>query len=330
MVEETITLLRDVAANIANRRVAMEILMQRFNDRECSNAIIYHLRILASSWLKGNPASYEPFIPDEYLGIAGYCQGCLEPPDREIEHLGIVLLANVLLKPVNFVLEIAYLDRSPGGQVNIYRYPDEANDQDVADLGPIIYLLYRPDHYDILYKIPTQPVNIQVNRVSSFTHHHDITSTAPSLQSFTTVDFSPLALLPGFGPSGLSSVSPIAQSPIPEAFTSTSQSPWLPQTFPEPLPQAAPPPPPPPPTQLPPPQTTQAPSTNTYPLRFSREMHRLPVDTFPEPTFTTNMFKNSHFNKAHYNNPDFHPEEWTPDDDGPERGSGRKKGRCRE
>ncbi|KAL6859229.1 hypothetical protein J3F83DRAFT_717548 [Trichoderma novae-zelandiae] len=34
--------------------------------------------------------------------------------NREIEHLGIVGLANLLLRPIDIVLEIAYLDRSPG------------------------------------------------------------------------------------------------------------------------------------------------------------------------------------------------------------------------
>src|SRR5262249_50997706 len=120
---------------------AMAVLMGKFNDRNISNAIIYHLRMLAASYLKANPAAYEPFIPGD-TGVGGYCSEALERPDREIEHLGITLLVNVLLKPVGHVLEIAYLDRSPGSQVNVYRFPDEANGRDPADLGPIIYLLY--------------------------------------------------------------------------------------------------------------------------------------------------------------------------------------------
>jgi ubiquitin thioesterase protein OTUB1 len=341
-VEETIDLLKEISDNISNRDACMTCLLEKFNDRVSSNAIIYHLRLLASTWLKANASLYEPFIPDG-LGISGYCASYIERLDREIEHLVITLLASVLLEPVNFVLEIAYLDRSPGTQVNVYRFPESANGRDSSVLGPIIYLLYRPDHYDILYRSsPVAATSIQVNRVASFTHQHDITSHQPSLHSFSTVDFSPLAMIPGFSasPPGLSPLaSPTATAPIPDAFASSPQSPWLSQPFPNPLQGAAPNPTPSAPSQA---QSLSAQQpaagspgdspTTTYPLRFSTKFyeHQYQLDnaTFQaEPTFTTNMFKNSHFNKAHYNNPDFHPEEWTPDDDVVEfkAPSGKKK-----
>ncbi|GKT42831.1 ubiquitin-activating enzyme E1 1 [Colletotrichum spaethianum] len=356
MVEETITLLKDLAQNIVNPQLATHVLVQRFNDQDASNAIIYHLRLLASSWLKGNPESYEPFIPAE-TGIAGYCAE-LERPNREIEHLGITLLVQVLLKPVNFVLEIAYLDRSPGSQVNIYRFPEEANGQDPASLGPIIYLLYRPDHYDILYKSPLNPapLDLQVNRATSFSHRHEIASVAPSLHSYANLDYGPLAMLPGFGgpasglSSGLSSLgSPTATSPLPDAFDPPSHSPWLATSYSDhmqqqqpvsarrPQPQTAPQP------QPPTPAPVKAAQPVDYQLRFSHQCWHLNNTSsaqpsilsapsgFQEPSFTTAMFKNSHFNKAHYNNPHFHPEEWTPDDDGHhERApSAKKKGKLR-
>ncbi|WYZ39629.1 hypothetical protein EsH8_III_001543 [Colletotrichum jinshuiense] len=340
MVDETIGLLRDLAQNIANSQLAMHILVQRFNDQDSSNAIIYHLRLLASSWLKGNADVYEPFIPGE-TGIAGYC-GEIERPNREIEHLGIILLVQVLLKPINFVLEIAYLDRSAGSQVNIYRFPDEANGQDPANLGPIIYLLYRPDHYDILYKSPPNPapLNLQVNRATSFTHRHEIASVPSSLQGYASLDYGPLAMLPGFGgpapglSSALSSLgSPSSASPLPDAYDAPSQSSWMstpysdhlqqqPVSAPQPQPQA------PPPPQQSTPASAKPSQPVDYQLRFSHQCWHLNNANsaqpsmmsgppgFSEPSFTTAMFKNSHFNKAHYNNPQFHPEEWTPDDDG--------------
>ncbi|KXH39565.1 peptidase C65 Otubain [Colletotrichum nymphaeae SA-01] len=361
MVEETIGLLKDVAQNIANPQLAMDIMVQRFNDQGSSNAIIYHLRLLALSWLKGNVELYEPFIPAE-TGIIGYCAE-IERPNREIDHLGIILLVQVLLKPINFVLEIAYLDRSPGNQVNIYRFPDEANGQDPATLGPIIYLLYRPDHYDILYKSPPNPapLNLQVHRVGSFSHSQEIASVGPPLHSYS-LDYGPLAMLPGFGgpPSGLSSAlsslgSPTSTSPLPDAYDPSPQSPWLTtpysdhhiqqqqqqqqQTAPAPRPQ--------PQTPARPQQSTPAPTKPSQPvdyqLRFSHQCWHLNNTSsaqpsvipgqagFQEPSFTTAMFKNSHFNKAHYNNPHFHPEEWTPDDDGQHERlpAPKKKGRVR-
>ncbi|KAK1724274.1 peptidase C65 Otubain-domain-containing protein [Colletotrichum acutatum] len=361
MVEETIGLLKDVAQNIANPQLAMDIMVQRFNDQGSSNAIIYHLRLLALSWLKGNVDLYEPFIPAE-TGIIGYCAE-IERPNREIDHLGIILLVQVLLKPINFVLEIAYLDRSPGNQVNIYRFPDEANGQDPATLGPIIYLLYRPDHYDILYKSPPNPapLTLQVHRVGSFSHSQEIASVGPPLHSYS-LDYGPLAMLPGFGgpPSGLSSAlsslgSPTSTSPLPDAYDPSPQSPWLTtpysdhhiqqqqqqqqQTAPAPRPQSQ--------TPARPQQSTPAPTKPSQPvdyqLRFSHQCWHLNNTSstqpsvipgqagFQEPSFTTAMFKNSHFNKAHYNNPHFHPEEWTPDDDGHHERlpAPKKKGRAR-
>ncbi|CAI0655343.1 unnamed protein product, partial [Colletotrichum noveboracense] len=356
MVDETIALLRDLANSITNPQLAQQIVLQRFNDQDASNAIIYHLRLLASSWLKGNPDDYAPFIPGE-TGIAGYCAE-LERPNREIEHLGLQLLVQVLLKPVNMVLEIAYLDRSAGSQVNSYRMPSETMGQDPANLGPIIYLLYRPDHYDILYKSPPNPapLNLQVNRATSFSHRQEIMPVAPSLHTFANMDYSPLAMLPGFGgpPSGLSSVlsslgSPTSTSPMPDAYDATPQSPWMTTPYSDHIPQQQQPVPTPRPQPQSTPQPQQSASTSgkssqpvDYQLRFSHQCWHLSGSSsaqpsmlssqpsFPEPSFTTAMFKNSHFNKAHYQNPHFHPEEWTPDDEAHERlPPAKKKGRIK-
>jgi ubiquitin thioesterase protein OTUB1 len=359
MVYETINLLKDLAACVPDTNAAMTLLMQRFNDRECSNAIVYHLRLLAGSWLKGNFTQYEPFL-DTGGDVATWAHLNIEVPDKEIDHLSIILLTSILLKPIGVVLEIAYLDRTPGSEVNTYRFPDETNGQDPMNLGPIIYLLFRPDHYDILYKSPResimptpQPValNLQVNRAASFSHHHQITSHPPSLHSFATLDYSPLAMLPGFGgpPSALTSMTTSSPaSPMHNAYASPAQS-WMQSPFSDTsMQQNIPPPPPPPsqpqalapgPTQAPSPSQPQLPVAGApakpnqpvdYQLRFSSQCFHLKNPTadssllpqggaFPEPSFTTTMFKNSHFNKAHYNNPHFHPEEWAPEDEAHER-----------
>lgn len=371
MVIETINLLKELAQIASDTTAAMALLMQRFNDRDCSNAIVYHLRLLAGAWLKGNAADYEPFL-DAGGDVAGWAHLNIEVPDKEIDHLSIMLLSNILLKPIGFVLEIAYLDRTPGSLVNTYRFPDETNGQDPMTLGPIIYLLFRPDHYDILYKDPAEtvtpapvpaPVSLQVNRAASFSHHHQITSHPPtSLHNFATLDYSSLAMLPGFcGPTpGLSSLTASSPtSPMHDAYAPSAQASWMQTPFTEPHLQQPIPPPPPSlaagPTPAPSSQSQSTPPTSTsssgptkanqpvdYQLRFSSQCFHLknpavdssllPQSPFPEPSFTTTMFKNSHFNKAHYNNPHFHPEEWMPEDDTPDRctGSvGKKKSRVK-
>lgn len=329
----TFDLMADLAQVMTSGADPMPVLMEKFNEEMTSAAIIYHLRLLAASWLKGNFAEYEAFIPGD---VNSYCDEWILPVNREIDHLGLVLLFKVLLNPANMVLEIAYLDRSDGDQVNVHRMPDEANGKDAASVEPMIQLLYRPGHYDILYRnggaaiqtppIPTGPTSVQVNRVTSLSHQHDIRqSSVSSLQDFTTLDMTALAMIPAMGPPSISPLgSPPADcSPIADAYTPPPMSPWIASTYSEGLP----------PTQMvsqqqpsPPQQQDVAPLISPLnSLRFSKYNYPLPglgesptsssPTTTVEPTFTTSMFKNSHFNTAHYNNPHFQPEEYKPEND---------------
>lgn len=243
--EEAFNLLREVAIIIETPDTAHNLIRQRWNDSAVEGSLIYYFRLLAATFLKANSATYEPFIPGGQ-SVAGYCSQNIEIINREIEHLGIIALVNILLKPVNFVLEIAYLDRSPGTQVNQYRFPEEANAKDASTLGPIIYLLYRPDHYDILYRSAplSPPVTtsssqdaIQVNRVTGFTHDTSFASTSSSLGAYSTVDFSALSLIPGLNTAtgdGISSIMSIAGNSsaanpiVGSGYSSGQQDHWLP------------------------------------------------------------------------------------------------------
>jgi len=201
MVEETTTLLKDLADLVqTSPQEADELLRARFNDGAVSNSIIYHFRLLASSWLKGNADVYAGFIPDG-LGIDGYTKNWIEPVNQEIDHLGMTLLIDVLLKPIGFSVEIVYLDRSEGSQANSHIFQSE----DVHG-GPMIHLLYRPSHYDILYKeMPAHSLNvvplntnIQVNRATNFRDNHTVQSTPASMGDFSQLDMTILACIPGF------------------------------------------------------------------------------------------------------------------------------------
>ncbi|KAK0656283.1 peptidase C65 Otubain-domain-containing protein [Cercophora newfieldiana] len=333
MAEETIELFHRISRLMKNRDHALAELSESFNNPELANSILYHLRLLASSWLKGNPDAFAAFITSD-LGVTGYSAETIERPNIEIDHLGMTLLVDILLKPAGFVLEVAYLDRSPGSQVNTYRFPEEATNRHASQLGPIIHLLFRPDHYDILYPVeaalppppppPSAPVDLQVHRVASFSQGYEITSTPTTLHSYAAAGLhtNPLALIPGgFDPlpttlAGSSPISPYAPSPA---------SPWMSTPFVDTIPQEQ-------QAPIPLPIRTPAPAQQTHPLRFS-EYCQLPeyVDngTWKEPTFQTSTFKNSHFNVAHYNNPNFQPEEYKPEADDYEtapRASGRKRG----
>ncbi|KAK8043521.1 Ubiquitin thioesterase OTUB1 [Apiospora rasikravindrae] len=323
----TFDLMTDLIQVMTSGADPMAMLMEKFNEEMTSAAIIYHLRLLAASWLKGNFAEYEAFIPGD---VNSYCDEWILPVNREIDHLGMVLLFKVLLKPANMVLEIAYLDRSEGDQVNVHRMPDEANGKDAASVEPMIQLLYRPGHYDILYRnggaaiqtqsIPSGPTSIQVNRVTSLSHQHDIRQSRlcdPRHDGFGDD--------PGHG----------STQYLASRFTTSRLLPNCGCVHPSPYVTLAclallgrP-----PPTQLvspqqpsPPQQQDAAPLISPLnSLRFSKYNYPLPglgespsgssPTTTAEPTFTTSMFKNSHFNTAHYNNPHFQPEEYKPEND---------------
>ncbi|KAI1068080.1 hypothetical protein LB507_004313 [Fusarium sp. FIESC RH6] len=337
MADEVLDHLREVAQNIGSPQYAHQLNQNKWNEPGSADSMIYYLRLLAATYLKTNPTRFADFVPDG-SGVAAYCANQIDIPNRDIEELGLIALAEILLQPANFVLEVVMLDRSPGAQANTYRWPQE-------DIGPMINLLYRPGHYDILYK----GMATQVLRVSGFTHNTNITSEQADLGQYTTMNFDALSIIPGFsssaGMGGLAQFAPPPPVSASETFSPVQQSPWM-SSFPEPLPtptpRAAPPPPPPimatpqPPT---PPASisggsAMAPSPamsgpqSSLPLRTAASSYHIrfsPVqldydegkNNFPDSTFqvTTNTFKNSIWNRAHYCNPNFHPEEWNPDDE---------------
>ena len=239
--EEVIGLLRGIAGNLPdNKAAAFDKLHEVFDDPVVSGYILFYFRLLAAAHLKTNAESYDPFTADTN-GVHGYCSQSIEVIDREIEELGIIALTNILLKPVGFVLEIAYLDRSPGSDVNRYRFPDEANNQDISSLGPIIYLLYRPTHYDILYREPNpygsdgnggaQSASLQVNRVSHLAYHTNFVNTQPDLGSYSTNYDSLSMAIPGLTTAMASSLSPLAssahESPTMDSFSHPSNPYWM-------------------------------------------------------------------------------------------------------
>lgn len=335
--DEFFDTLKDIGSNVENPPVAHALLRQKWNDANTTAGMIFYMRLLAATFLKSESERFDPFIADSG-GVSAYCNHSIEVINREIEHLGIVALSNVLLVPNGFVLEIAYLDRSPGSQVTTYRFPEEANHQDDANLGPVIYLLYRPDHYDILYRNHLQqqvPTDVQVLRVSNMSDNAGISSHPMDLGVFSTNNFEALHMIPGLTNSGLA-MPPGAGGPgVNDAFTPSQQhNGWFDLTASTPTP-----PQPHVVTPGPPPNPSLSPNAVVGPrpppglaaqpammpsgppectIRFSQV--QLEYDggkmAHTEPfQVTTSTFKNSVWNRAHFGNPDFHPEEWSPEDE---------------
>lgn len=308
-----------------NPDLALSILSERFSSEDSANAMLYHLRLMTASWMKGHPDDFAGFIEDG-SGVDSYCRTKIEIVGEQIEHLSITALFKVLLQPAGIPMHIAYLDTSPGSHVNSHLYQvDESGQQTTPEIDArTIYLLYRPGHYDILYRPP--PTEVQVNLVSGFDDRHQY-SHMTSLQNFSELDMTHMAMIPGMsGPlfgMGPGPISPGAPSPM-DDFVPSPQSPWVVQpSYSEtdsPIQPEA---------YQPEEQSSSSASSSTFdtnhPLRFSRYHYQqmmeeapAPPPSIPEdneveqPAFKTRLFKNSHYNTAHYNNPHFHPEEYDP------------------
>jgi ubiquitin thioesterase protein OTUB1 len=340
MRDEVLSLLREIGEiiHLGPQPDSSSSILQRFNDQSASNSIIYYFRLLASAWLKANAATYQDFIPD-LREVDDYIKDVLEPFSAEIEHLGMTLLVDVLLKPIGISVEIVYLDRSEGTTVNSH-VMENPNASQVA----MVHLLYRPGHYDILYKEATRSLprsakqqaiitnaasgsNLQVNRATSFTQQHEVRGTA--LGDYHAADMSVLVDMPLFGGPPMhgfaepfTTVSAFDPTPAP-AYSMDSPVPSLspdPGVFPA-VPISMPIHPAPPSIQTHAPPHLHSLPTDLSPASSSGSQFR-PSKYEYEPdwndagqaqTFQTSTFKNSHYNIAHYNNPNFQPEEWSPD-----------------
>ncbi|KAF2003808.1 cysteine proteinase [Amniculicola lignicola CBS 123094] len=354
--DEVYELLRRLAASLrAMDGTTAALLLEAFNDMGRSMAIITYLKLLASAWLQNHEARFADFIIG-YPSLKAYCQHNIEAAQCEMDHLAMQALAECVVKAGGLALEVLYLDRSEGTEISPYREVPE----NVAN-PPTIRILYRPGHYDILYKaedfappaqqqpIPTQPP-LQV-ALAGYTEEF-----VPMASHLSDV----MTLIPGMYPPALgqrwpslsydynSSPAPVptyAPAPTPAAPVTSSH-----QDFASPVhasyahhgahshhgihlePPVTLPIHPPPPMSLDrgPPLTLErtAPVERGGPFRPSVYELEPGFGGCGQPhamPFQTSIFRNSHYNTAHFLNPDFQPEEWSPDTEYATGNRGRHK-----
>lgn len=113
-----------------------DMLLVNFQSEEISNAIVMHLRFVASAYLRIHSAEYEPFLEVEMISIDEFCAMHVEAFGRESDHLHIIALSKALEVPV----QIVYLDGSADEEAAVHDFwPDENNKQ-----GKPLKLIYRP------------------------------------------------------------------------------------------------------------------------------------------------------------------------------------------
>uniref|UniRef100_A0A183CYK3 OTU domain-containing protein n=1 Tax=Gongylonema pulchrum TaxID=637853 RepID=A0A183CYK3_9BILA len=131
-------LLDEFAANkYKNEKAVLEIM----NEEGRSNYYVTFFRLITSGHLRENADEYEGFI-DGGRTVVQFCQSEVEPVYKDCDHLAIIALT----KAIGVSIRIEYMDRTTA--------PDHGWFYDfiVEKKPPRHFFLYRPGHYDILYK----------------------------------------------------------------------------------------------------------------------------------------------------------------------------------
>lgn len=126
-----------------------KVILSIMNDENKSNSIIYHFKMVTSAFMKLREDDYAPFT--ENFNVDDYRVRRIDPTNEEIDQIGLQVLTDAVIKPAGLGLEVLYLDRSMGDVVTPHNFTPES--QGV----PVIKLLYRPGHYDIIYQGQQQP-----------------------------------------------------------------------------------------------------------------------------------------------------------------------------
>ncbi|KAM0000765.1 putative ubiquitinyl hydrolase 1 [Helianthus debilis subsp. tardiflorus] len=141
--------------------ISHDELVSRSRDQCVSDYVVMFFRFVTSGEIKKRSEFFEPFI----LGLSNttveqFCKTSVEPMGEESDHVHITALCDALGVPIRVV----YLDRSScekegGVSVNHHDFvptPADGANASTSETGsepnPFIVLLYRPGHYDILYK----------------------------------------------------------------------------------------------------------------------------------------------------------------------------------
>ncbi|XP_036598699.1 ubiquitin thioesterase OTUB1-like [Trichosurus vulpecula] len=120
-------------------RTSVDELLAAFNDQSTSDYLVVYLRLLTSGYLQRQNKFFEHFIEGGQT-VKEFCEQEVEPMCKESDHIHIMALAQALGVPI----QVEYMDRGEGGTTNPHVFLEGSE--------PKVYLLYRPGHYDILYK----------------------------------------------------------------------------------------------------------------------------------------------------------------------------------
>ncbi|KAL9114922.1 MAG: hypothetical protein Q9227_001165 [Pyrenula ochraceoflavens] len=163
--EEVFDKIIDAARN-GNRDESF--LVETFNVQNHADSIIFHFRLMTSVFMKRNAELYQGFLEEP---VESYCQNKIEAVGQEIEQPGLYAVTSGVISPGGiFALEVLYLDLSEGDQVTRHSFLEGSAN------CPTITLLYRPGHYDMLYRAPHQQTWVQYQPDEDMLVHESVES----------------------------------------------------------------------------------------------------------------------------------------------------------
>lgn len=114
-------------------------------ENSASDYCTFYLRVLTACHLRSDPDRFGHFLDDPYVGdVDTFCRKEVEPMGKECGPVQVIALAEALAVNVR----IEYLDGRPFVDKLARHEFGPAADQ----AGTSVTLLYRPGHYDILYR----------------------------------------------------------------------------------------------------------------------------------------------------------------------------------
>ncbi|XP_031474309.1 OVARIAN TUMOR DOMAIN-containing deubiquitinating enzyme 1 [Nymphaea colorata] len=131
--------------------ISHDELVKRSRDPLVSEYVVMFFRFVTSGEIRQRSEFFEPFIMGLSNGtVDQFCKTSVEPMGEESDHVHIIALSDTLGVPIRVV----YLDRSSCDSGNLtVNHHDFVPSGEVPQVSmePLVTMLYRPGHYDILY-----------------------------------------------------------------------------------------------------------------------------------------------------------------------------------
>lgn len=128
------------AIESVGKNQSVEELLKTFQDEGISNYIVVYLRLLTSAQLEKKADFFENFIEGGRT-VQEFRSQEVEPMAKESDQIHIIALTDAL----GVCVRVVYMDRGGNQSVNHHDFPEDGS-------RPLVNLLYRPGHYDILYQ----------------------------------------------------------------------------------------------------------------------------------------------------------------------------------